>query len=327
VFGGLYLPHLRSALYRELIAAETGLAPAETAGGGAVIERGDLDLDGDDDALIETSSWAAWISSRGARMWALDDRRALWNWGDTLARRLEAYHDRLREATVGGGEGQTIHGTVRLKEPGLARLVGSYDTRGRDSFLDRWSGPEGDHDWALDRFVFESGGGARTVVLEAPPGPAPSLTKIYNATENGLEVVYLLAAPKARRGRLTIELNLAIHVPRAEDRFVEVDGTRAEPPEAGATARHGNVSRVSVVDGWADRRIDLHASRPAWVERAPIETVSLSEGGAERVFQGLSVAFGFEAELEPGKAWSVSFVLAVGHAVPAPPVSLSKSLP
>src|SRR5580765_5310143 len=48
VFGGLYLPHLRGAVYRELIAAEASFAPAA-----ARVERGDLDFDGDEDALLE----------------------------------------------------------------------------------------------------------------------------------------------------------------------------------------------------------------------------------------------------------------------------------
>src|SRR5436309_1909532 len=68
VFGGLYLPHLRSALYRELIAVESYLAPA-----GPDLEQADLDLDGDQDVLLQTPRWAAWLSARGGRMWAFDD--------------------------------------------------------------------------------------------------------------------------------------------------------------------------------------------------------------------------------------------------------------
>src|SRR5262249_32726508 len=112
IFGGLYLPHLRAALYRELIAAEVDLAPGEPHA-----ERGDLDLDGYADGLLETRAWAAWVSARGGRLWAFDDRAALVNYGDTLARRPELYHDQLREAAVGGGHGESIHGAVRLKEP------------------------------------------------------------------------------------------------------------------------------------------------------------------------------------------------------------------
>src|SRR6185436_3721933 len=141
VFGGLYLPHQRAAVYRELIAAETFLGD-----GTPNADRGDFDLDGDEDALLENASWSAWIGSRGARLWAFDDRRQGWNYGDTLARRPEYYHRRFAEAAVGVASGKTIHGAVRVKEPGLAALIENYDTRGRESFLDRWRDGGGDHD-------------------------------------------------------------------------------------------------------------------------------------------------------------------------------------
>ena len=104
---------------------------------GAHVESADFDLDGYEDALLEAPGWAAWVSARGGRMWAFDDRRALWNYGDTLARRAEHYHAELREAEVGGGEGKSIHDRVRLKEPGLAALAAQHDQDERDSFRDQ----------------------------------------------------------------------------------------------------------------------------------------------------------------------------------------------
>src|SRR5206468_1324026 len=115
VFGGLYLPHLRSALYRELIAAEADLAPAEPR-----VELADFDADGDGDALLETPQWAVWVSARGGCAWGFDDRAGLVNYGDTLARRPEAYHAKLREAAMGAAAGESLHGALRVKEAGLA---------------------------------------------------------------------------------------------------------------------------------------------------------------------------------------------------------------
>src|SRR5439155_1751230 len=77
-------------------------------------------------------------SARDVRLWAFDDRIGLWNYGDTLARRAEAYHGRLREAEVGAAQGETIHGAPRLKEAGLAALAEAVDADGRDAFVDRW---------------------------------------------------------------------------------------------------------------------------------------------------------------------------------------------
>lgn len=311
VFGGLYLPHLRSAIYRELIEVEAFLA-----GGATRVERGDFDLNGDEDALLETGDWAVWVTARGGALWGFDDRRQFCNYGDTLARRPEYYHAQLRHAAVGSAGGKTIHGALRLKEPGLAALVENYDERGRESFLDTWEEGGVRHDWSGLRFHLEQAGTAG-VVLGAGEAGAPALEKRYGVGADGaLEVGYTLTSARARRGTLIVELNLGLHVPQADDRFVEIEGRRAEPPHFSARARHDGVTRVAFVDRWADRRLEIATDRSATLERAPIETVSLSEAGAERVFQGLGARCSFSVALEPGAPWHLRFRLRPGRANP-----------
>jgi len=322
VFGGLYLPHLRAAAYRELIAAETFAGGKETR-----VERGDLDLDGDEDALLETPAWAAWVTARGAALWAFDDRLRGWNWGDTLARRPEAYHARLRDASLGGGEGQTIHAAIRLKEPGLAALVGQYDARGRASFLDRWSETGIQHDWGLDRFGIAHAEGAE-LHLALAEGEAPAITKRYaRAGDDTLEVTYTLTSDRPRQGALEIELNLGLHVARAADRFVELDGRHDDPPEFGARSSREGVAVTAFVDAWADRRLTVAIDPRCDFRRAPIETVSLSEGGAERVFQGVEARYRVPLALEPGRPARVRvrLTLAAAHRAAALPAGEARA--
>jgi alpha-amylase len=309
VFGGLYLPHLRAAAYRELIAAE-----AFVGGQGTRVEYSDLDLDGDEDALLETPAWAAWVTARGGALWALDDRVRGWTIGDTLARRPEYYHARLRDAALGGGEGETIHAAIRLKEPGLAELIEHYDTRGRASFLDRWSEAGIQHEWGVERFGFEhaAGSGLR---LELAEGAAPAIEKRYvRADHDTLEVTYTLTSGRPRQGALEVELNLGFHVPRAADRFVELDGQPDDPPHLGAQSARDGVRTTSFVDAWADRRLTIAIDPPCDFRRAPIETVSLSEGGAERVFQGVEARYRVALGLEPGRPARVRFRLTLSAA-------------
>ena len=306
VFGGLYLPHLRSALYRELIAAEAYVAP-----GTPNVERGDLDLDGYQDALLETPRWAAWISERGARLWALDDREVSWNFGDTLARRPEYYHRQLEGAQVGFESGESIHAGVRLKEPGLAELARQYDPHGRDSFMDRWIEGGLEHDWATDVWSWAQSG-AFEQALEFAEGDAPSIRKDYRiASDGALEVAYALQSTKSRLGRLEIQLNVGLHVREADDRYIEVNAQRAEPSHLGAEAKHAAVTQTAFVDEWLRTRLDVWTNRKASLERAPIDTVSLSEGGAERVFQGVEARYTFPVALEAGKPWQVVFRMAM----------------
>jgi hypothetical protein len=301
------LPHLRSAVYHELIAAETEVAGADTH-----VDVSDLDMDGFEDAVIENRAVAAWISSRGGRLWGFDDRTAGVNYLDTVSRRPEYYHRQLQHATTGGGEGLTIHAGVRLKEPGLAALVEDYDAGERDSFLDRWDEPGTHHDWALERFALEDGSGS--VVVRAAEAGAPEIEKRYALVPGGLEVTYTLRSGRARSGTLAIEQNLGLHVRDAADRYVELAGRRAEPAPFGATASHEEVSSAAFVDAYADRRLEIAVDRPARLERAPIDTVSLSEGGAERVFQGVQLIWALPVTLEPGSPWSARFRLRAGRA-------------
>jgi alpha-amylase len=307
VFGGLYLPHLRAAVYRELIAAEAAGAPE-----GLTIETTDLDLDGALDAVLETPRWAAWVSARGARLWGFDDRDTRWNYCDTLARRPEAYHDALRRAAVGGGEGKSIHEAVRWKSHGEERLLEGYDQHARDSFLDVWEEEGHRHDWGEDGFALRVESGA--VALRADESQGPAVEKSFRIdSEDGLEVGYRLSAGRARRGTLEVTLNLGLHVRQAEDRWVEVGGERADPPHWGASARHRGVTSLGFVDGWAGRRLDIALDRPGDVARAPIETVSLSEAGAEAVFQGIELQVRFAVAVAPDQPWRVSFRLRPGR--------------
>src|SRR5262249_37158743 len=93
---------------------------------------------------------------------------------------------------------------------------------------------------------------------------------------------------------------------------VVVNGERAEPAAFAACASHRSVRRLALVDAWDGARLDVEVDREASLERAPIETVSLSERGAERVFQGLEARFGFPVALERGAPWRVCFRLKPG---------------
>ena len=214
-----------------------------------------------------------------------------------------------------GGEGASIHAAIRLKEPGLERLVEHYDTRGRASFLDRWSEAGHTHDWGSERFGFESA--ARPELrLRLAEGGAPEIEKCYARAEDAtLEVTYTLTSARPRQGTLEVEINLGLHVPRAADRFVELDGQPDDPPHFGAQAARDGITTTAFVDGWADRRLTVALDRPCDFRRAPIETVSLSEAGAERVFQGVEARYRVALELEPGRPAQVRFrvTLAAAH--------------
>jgi hypothetical protein len=172
------------------------------------------------------------------------------------------------------------------------------------------------HDWAQDAFQPREKENRVDLVLDE--GDAPAIEKQYALEGERLEVRYRLSSTSARRGALEIEVNLGLHVFRADDRWVEVDGRRAEAAYWGAEEQKDGVRAAAFIDAWADRRLEIDIDRPAAWSRRPIETISLSEEGAEAVFQGVETRYRFEVEIPAGGEWQVRFHLRALRAAEVP---------
>ncbi|MGI8510112.1 MAG: alpha-amylase/4-alpha-glucanotransferase domain-containing protein [Gemmatimonadaceae bacterium] len=93
VFGGLYLPHLRQGVWRELARAEEILRAGEPL----TQDVFDLDYDGADEIWVHSQHFSAVVSpARGGAIEELTLLATGVNYADTLTRRRESYH-RLRE--------------------------------------------------------------------------------------------------------------------------------------------------------------------------------------------------------------------------------------
>ncbi len=93
VFGGLYLPHLRQGIWRELARAEEVLRAGEPL----TYEVVDFDYDGEQEIWLHSRHFSAIVSpARGGAIEELTLLATGINYADTLTRRREPYH-RLRE--------------------------------------------------------------------------------------------------------------------------------------------------------------------------------------------------------------------------------------
>jgi alpha-amylase len=93
-FGGIYLPHLRNAVFAELIAADVAADRAEGRTAPWIeTTTADFDFDGHDEIRIGSDALEAWIApARGGILYELDLRTSRHNLLATLDRRPEAYH-------------------------------------------------------------------------------------------------------------------------------------------------------------------------------------------------------------------------------------------
>ncbi len=134
VFGGLYLPHLRSAIWANLLAAERQLRQGESL----VAEQLDLDGDGFREIWIHSASFSALVApQRGGVIeeYTLFERGI--NYADVLTRRREAYHEPPRDPA---DPHPTSDGTPSIHDLERAmRLTGlpPVDSADRALFVDR----------------------------------------------------------------------------------------------------------------------------------------------------------------------------------------------
>ena len=334
IFGGIYAPHLRTDPWRNLIRAEA-IADRETPGALAPrVELLDYDADGTNELLFTSLEAQALVKPNdGGTLAALDFRPAAATLVNSVLRHPEAYHTRLREAAGKPATGAvaSIHEQTRVKEPGLERFL-RYDRWPRHAFRVMIFDPDRTHaDFEILELREDAGfaGGIFTVKNSAPneaelfrsdsltlqgrTDSAPAkllLLKQYtfSPATNGFEAACaitlkfkeVLEKPVA----VGIESVINLLAPTEPDRFFETPLGKKNLRFSGSMP--GPILRME--DGWQRVRVSLHAPlvEDFWV--APIETVSESEEGFERVYQGSQILAVWRPPLTTQKTWSTRLV-------------------
>ena len=334
IFGGIYAPHLRTDPWRNLIRAEA-IADRQTPGAlVARVELLDYDADGTNELLFTSLEAQALLKpSDGGTIAALDFRPAAATLVNSILRRPEAYHTRLREAAGKPATGAvaSIHEQTRVKEPGLERFL-RYDRWPRHAFRVMIFDPARTHaDYeALElREAVGFAGGAFTVKSSAPyeaelfrtdsltlqgqnqsAGAKLLLVKQFSFSpaphgfEAACEVILKFKETPEKPLAVGIESVINLLAPAEPDRFFETPAGRHHLRFSGSLP--GPILRME--DGWQRVRVALHAPlvEEFWV--APIETVSESEEGFERVYQGSQILAVWRPELSTQKAWVTRLV-------------------
>jgi hypothetical protein len=100
LFGGLYLPHLRRAIWNNLLKLEAAL---ERLAPWPRQQQGDLDHDGHVETALRKQLLHAYVRDDGnAALVELSSLPLAHNFGDTLRAYAEAYHDKIRSLTPPG---------------------------------------------------------------------------------------------------------------------------------------------------------------------------------------------------------------------------------
>ncbi len=290
VFGGLYLAHLRRAVYANLIAAERSLNQADEGSPAVTV----LDADGD--------GWEE-IGLRGRAMSVVIDPReggAVTEWSlftparnlvDTLTRRHEPYHEKLKAARLeaaapAGRAPLSIHDVLGVKEGNLAaHLV--YDDHRRCAFLDYalQSLP------SLQELVRSTWGERRLWSVEP--------FRVHRRPTGGRrDRLRVSLVRHDARGRIRKTIQLSADQPQLECRYelegvwvpvvgLEFNLSLRDERYVTRAAHHPAASTFEIAEPSAGLTVRLSIDPPAELMHFPIETVSESEEGLERTYQGL----------------------------------------
>jgi len=330
-FGGIYLPHLRNAVYNHLIAADNLLDKA--------IDRpvpwveasvDDYNFDTRQEVRLASDRVVALIAPlAGGQLYELDVRAICLNLLATITRHPEAYH---RRVLAGGHHGSqdcaSIHDRVVFKQAELDRRV-RYDAHPRKGLVDHFYNDsltlaalaagevEERGDFVEGKFETKLRRSAdRVQVLMTREGLAAGtpikLTKgvTLRAGASELEIGYLLEGlPSDRSLHFAVEFNLAGLPAGADDRFFYRGQRDHRLGQLGTALDLQDVDDLGLVDDW--QGIDVHwsADRPSGLWTFPIETVSQSEGGFELVHQSVVLQPHWHVRGDAYGRWSVAMKL------------------
>lgn len=327
-FGGVYLNHLRTALYERLIAADGLLDRVDCGTAGWVNgEITDFDGDGNDEAVLENEVVSAFFApADGGTLFEFDFKPRPFNFLNTLARREEPYHDALRNGgaqKAGESTGGSIHDLVQVKEEGLDQYL-VYDPYRRASLRDHLFGDdiglealrlcstevEG-WDPSAEYAVAQEASGVQMHRETSAFGTTVRIEKAVSlaAGRSSLEVAYAIlnVGDAPLEGWFGVEFGVNLLTGSAPDRYLYSEGYG--PVALGSNGDIASLTRVALRDDWMRLELELRFGAPARVFHFPIETVSQSEAGQERVHQGCVVLPCWRLSLAPGASWRGTVIL------------------
>ncbi len=316
-FGGVYLAHLRQAVFRHLIRADNILdrtADRPEHWVEAVVR--DHNLDVHQEVCLAGDRLMAFVAPhQGGCLYELDVRAAARNVLATAARRPEPYHAEARSQTAA--------------PPSDGAPAPTYDREGRRSLVDRFYAslpPVADlaagravdlGDFAGARYHFhvrrEANSASVTMWrLGRVDGHPIKLTKIVSLTAGAaaLSIVYRLEnLPTDRTFTFAPEFNLA-GFGDGEARYAPTAG-RLRTTRSAVATESAEVGEMELVDTAWNLDVRLAASRPAVFLSYPAQALNRWERGYETTHQALCLAPAWNVQADAHGCWDVTLTLPI----------------
>lgn len=296
VFGGLYLPHLRISVYENAIKAEKKIQPEIFS-----VKEEDINRDGENETIVETPALNAYFTKKGGAMYELDFKNKNLNLLNVLTRRKEHYHKDIIKAEKGKNtnEVKTIHELKLAKSKDLDKFL-IYDWYVRKSFIDHFFredatlqsvyqmkfGEQGD--FVTEKFESKIKKDEKLLTAEferdghvwhgADWEEVRVLKKfLFEKDKNEFKLIHTIHANKELFLFHGLELNLMLFT----------DGMKINGKDyKDFLTMSGN--KFEIFDYIQNLTFIIETSEDVELWTYPIYTVSQSESGFEKTFQGIS---------------------------------------
>lgn len=315
VFGGLYLNHLRSAIYKHLIAAEKIIDSLSHKKEWVALEETDFDKDGDTEILAETQNLNLYFDPRdGGSLFEIDDRSIPANLTNVLTRRWEKYHEKIKKELLEKASAkahaspESIHDMLILKEEGLENHL-IYDRCRRASLRDHFIPKH----TTLDDFIAVKYDEAGDFISQPYEFRRSEKKLVFQRDGNVFSHEKQLPVtvkktidldPKSPEYTVTYEITnksssqISVNFGVEYNLSVKAQGFQ----EKGVKTR---VASFVIEDQFFDAKIGFEFDKKADLWHFPIQTVSISESGLERTYQGLCLLFVWPLELAKSKTQKI----------------------
>ena len=330
-FGGVYLPHLRNAVYNHLIAADNLLDQAINKGTQWIeAEAFDYNLDGRPEIALVNSKLNCLIEPKdGGHLYELDVRSICHNLLATLTRREEGYHEKVRRGqNNGGGDVSSIHDRVVFKQDGLNEQLFVDQVR-RKTLVDHFYEEDvtlesiarsearelgdfatGDYEAKIRRSE-----GRIQVLMYRDGQVGDHRIKIVkgitlNQDNSTLEISYLFENLPEQTLHFGVEMNFAGMPAGADDRYFS-HGAGERLGDLGTQMVLSEIQDLSLTDEWLGLDVQLNVDRPTNFWTFPVQSVSQSEGGFEAVHQSVVVQPHWYIQPNEQGQWAVTIRMSV----------------
>jgi len=297
IFGGFYLPHIRDAVYYNLIKAEEEF-DKKYSNFPLIVEEGDIDLDGNQEVILKNRELTCIFTPKGGSLIELSMRREGFNLLNTITRREESYHNKIKEKSFSLPKSTaTIHEIIQSKDKDLENYL-IYDSYEKVGLVDHILSKD------IDIESFKRGKGFNSLGNQAydlnikRKDDKINLCFSYShkrfiktvsfSKESKFLVVYKFEDEHLWRNNLLgVELNLFF--PSWQD--IKINGQEFSLKEVVLAKK----TSLLISDFYRKIKVEFTFDK-ADLFILPVYSVSSSESGFEKVFQQLSILFIREIE-------------------------------